>query len=221
MNIKKILAVGAIALISQGALAENFVLRLGDTEYNGTNTIRLKQLLLSQHGINAQNWELVSATMLSKSRFGQGTASLRVGDWVSNTARIYGSPGDYMSAAANTFFRTQFYNQNRHGTGVWQILLQGNHKVRRIVLNMQRRPGGGDWGGGGGGAMPFTRILDCASWANLTHRCEVGGGRPVHVRLVHQASSSPCLPGQTFGLYEFGMWVTEGCRGTFEVRIQP
>ncbi len=215
MILKKLLAIGVIALVGQSAFAERFVLNLGDAEFSGNSVIRLKQMLRDQHGIDARDYNLRGVMILSKTKFGRGTAALKVGDWVSYSQRVYGSPENFNRPNENTFVRTEFRNENRRHDGVWQILLEGNHKVRRIIVAIER-----DFGGGGGGGRTFTQVIDCSSWGRMTTQCAIGGGWPVGVRLLRQMSSTPCVEGRTFGLYQAGVWVSSGCRGTFEVHAR-
>ena len=55
----------------------------------------------------------------------------------------------------------------------------------------------------------------CSSNDERTQRCNVDtrGG----VRLVRQESRSPCIQGRTWGHDRRGIWVSQGCRATFEV----
>jgi hypothetical protein len=57
--------------------------------------------------------------------------------------------------------------------------------------------------------------LRCESHDQRTNYCNVDtrGG----VRLVHQMSDRDCVRGRTWGANERGIWVTDGCRGEFEV----
>ena len=55
----------------------------------------------------------------------------------------------------------------------------------------------------------------CSSNDERTQRCGVDtrGG----VRIVRQESRSPCIQGRTWGHDRRGIWVSQGCRATFEV----
>lgn len=58
-------------------------------------------------------------------------------------------------------------------------------------------------------------LVDCHSNDRRTQFCGVDtrGG----VRLVRQASRASCVEGRTWGYDERGIWVTNGCRATFEL----
>lgn len=241
---RKILSVVTLVLLSQSAFAERFVLRVGDLEYQGSNVIRIKEMLRQQYNIVPQDYELTGVSVLSKTRHGRGTAALKVGQWVSNPQRIYGTPEYFDSRDPRTFYETYFYNDNLYEQGVWQLVLEGNHKVRRIVVDAHLRRGPPGPGPGPGPRPPGpgprppgppphhppgpgpgpgydVQYVECGSWNNNTMFCEPPyGGTPVTARVVRQQSNSPCIFGQTFGLYDRGVWVSGGCRASFEVQTQ-
>jgi len=61
-----------------------------------------------------------------------------------------------------------------------------------------------------------TRIV-CQSNGNERQRCRVAGAESA--RLIAQYSSSPCTEGKTFGTGYDHLWVSDGCRGEFEVTV--
>ena len=61
-----------------------------------------------------------------------------------------------------------------------------------------------------------TRIV-CQSTGNERQRCRVAGAESA--RLIAQYSSSPCTEGKTFGTGYDHLWVSNGCRGEFEVTV--
>ncbi len=69
----------------------------------------------------------------------------------------------------------------------------------------------GRWVGG-----PVQRYVDCQSFNNGYRLCQarVRNG----AQLVQQLSSDPCIQGKTWGVQAGGIWVNNGCRGTFLVR---
>ncbi len=70
---------------------------------------------------------------------------------------------------------------------------------------------GDDYGPGYGGMRSFR----CESSRGRVEHCAVStrGG----VRLVRQLSRGPCVEGSTWGYDRSGVWVSQGCRGEFEV----
>lgn len=214
MGFKAIVGVMCALVVGQTAMArERFQLQLNDAEYIGAQSIPLKQLLKQQYNIRVEDYELVGVRLVAKSRQGQGTAALKVGNWVSNAIRVPGNPQDYNRPGPRTFSDMDFDNGSRRENGVWQIQLQGNIKVRKIVVIAERNFGGGG-GGGGGGTIEQVR---CESIRNSPNRCQVRGQIQA-IRLLQQHSMQACTLGQTFGAQGSVVWVTNGCRGTFEVR---
>lgn len=206
------LAVIGAALIGQAALAqERYELEFNDMTPANGESLRLKQELRRQHGLNAENYELVSARLVAKTRAGRGTATLVVGNWRSRPERV--NMGDFNDRSPRSFDRVDFYNDSRDSRGVWQFDLNGQFQVRKVVLQLERRHGGG------GGGYSYERVR-CESFVKfLTVECRTSG-RPVDVQLLQQFSSSPCIKGQTFGIGRDGIWVSKGCRANFEVTVR-
>lgn len=205
-----------MVLASSTALArERFVLELNDQEFRGNNVLRLKELLRDQHGLNVRQYSLAGVRLVAKTRHGQGTAALRVGNWVSQERQVYGHPSEFDRPGENTFDKVDFSNDSYDSEGPWQMQLQGNFKVRRVVV-LVRRDG---HGGGGGGDIDNVQVVRCESWNRLTAECPTYG-RPVSIRLIQRHSNSPCIPGRTYGAYQQGVWVSNGCRATFEVELR-
>ncbi|MEH6414007.1 DUF3011 domain-containing protein [Pseudomonas sp. CGJS7] len=75
--------------------------------------------------------------------------------------------------------------------------------------------GGGGWNGGGGGWGGGNQVINCDSNKNRQNRCNVTVRRDV--RLIRQNSNSPCIEGQSWGWDRNGVWVSNGCRGQFQV----
>ncbi|HEY0506323.1 MAG TPA: DUF3011 domain-containing protein [Lysobacter sp.] len=75
---------------------------------------------------------------------------------------------------------------------------------------------GGGWGGGhGGGSNNPGQTLYCGSDDNRQRRCNVTVRRDA--RLVRQASKAACIEGRSWGWDRDGIWVSNGCRGDFQV----
>ncbi|MBU8974722.1 DUF3011 domain-containing protein [Lysobacter sp. MMG2] len=75
--------------------------------------------------------------------------------------------------------------------------------------------GGGDGGGHGGGWNNPGQTLYCGSDDNRPRRCNVTVRRDA--RLVRQASKAACVEGRSWGWDNNGVWVSNGCRGDFQV----
>ena len=73
------------------------------------------------------------------------------------------------------------------------------------------RPGWGGWQDDYGGP----RSVRCESGSGRSRRCELRVWRGVE--LSHQLSRAPCIEGQSWGWDRRGIWVSNGCRGEFNV----
>jgi hypothetical protein len=73
-------------------------------------------------------------------------------------------------------------------------------------------------GSGSPGASDTALVrLTCMSHGTARENCPVAGATAV--RLLKQYGSSPCRLSQTFGATSGGIWVSDGCRGEFEVAV--
>jgi hypothetical protein len=70
--------------------------------------------------------------------------------------------------------------------------------------------------GGPGGGSNVTRIT-CSSNSAARQQCGVQGAS--RVALVRQVSSSPCTLNQSYGIGVNHIWVSNGCRGEFDVTV--
>jgi len=139
MSLKKFAVVAASVLMSSTAMAaQRYVLNLNDAEFSGRSVIPLKQLLKRQHGIRVERFDLEQVSMMAKSKHGRATGALKVGNFRSGEQRIHGDPRSYRNDSPFTFDRLSFFNNARRDRGEWQIVLEGNVKVRRIVVVLDR-----------------------------------------------------------------------------------
>jgi hypothetical protein len=84
--------------------------------------------------------------------------------------------------------------------------------------------GGGGYGGSGGYAGAQNRGGGAGGGAPAVVTCESSGGQRAEcdmdtrgeVRLQRQHSKAGCVEGQTYGISKHGVWVSGGCRATFE-----
>ncbi len=126
---------------------QKFVLHVGRRIFQGQSTLPLKRMLRNQYGINVQNFEIDRVRLVAKSRQGRGTARLKIGQWESYPETIQGNPYDFNSNEGYTFDRIMFRNNARFSDrGVWQILMRGNIKVKKVVVFLKRdRDRRGGW----------------------------------------------------------------------------
>lgn len=187
----------------------------GDQQYQGNSVLHLKQDLRAAYpDIRINQSDLVRVQLVAKSRRGQGSAWLQVGNRQSQERRIGGSPLRWNDRRRASFDTVAFNNPGLNSDGVWQIHLQGNIKVRQVVVVI-------DDAFGPGGPGDDNRVtLDCSSWDYQPTYCRANG-YIVAARLLrqHSVGRGQCIQGQTFGVYNGYLWVDYGCRGTFEVRL--
>lgn len=74
--------------------------------------------------------------------------------------------------------------------------------------------GGGDWNGHGPG-WGAGQTLYCGSDDHRQRRCNVTIRRAA--RLTRQMSKAACIEGRSWGWDRGGIWVSNGCRGDFQV----
>lgn len=74
----------------------------------------------------------------------------------------------------------------------------------------------GGYPGGGTGDANVTR-LTCSSQGTARLQCAVPGAS--RVSLVRQLSASPCTLNQSYGIGIGHIWVSNGCRGEFDVKV--
>jgi len=69
----------------------------------------------------------------------------------------------------------------------------------------------------GGNTGSYTTHLTCESQNAARQQCPIAGA--TSIRLVRQISTSPCRLNQSFGIGFGHIWVSNGCRGEFEVTV--
>jgi hypothetical protein len=72
-------------------------------------------------------------------------------------------------------------------------------------------------GGVSGGTGETVQRITCQSQGAVRQRCAVPGA--TQMRLVRQLSTSPCRRDQTYGIGSGDIWVSNGCRGEFDVTV--
>lgn len=119
---------------------ERFVLDFGDSHFRGNPTLFLKRELLNQYpGINIADYRLRRVVLVAKTKAGYGSAQLRVGPELSPQYRVNGAPRSFHSYHPESFDRIRIRNPFHDSWGPWQLFLQGNFKVRKIVLVVEKR----------------------------------------------------------------------------------
>lgn len=139
---KKQMLVGFMVMMAAFATqaAERFPIRFGGEQMRGSNTIMLRQELRRTHGVRAADYRLEKVVLVAKTKAGRGSAYLSVGGRETYDQTIDGRPRDFHTEDRYTYDRYEFYNPQRRGSdGAWQLHLQGNFKIKRVVVFMERK----------------------------------------------------------------------------------
>ncbi len=201
------LAIAGAGAFAQLATADSYDLDFYDEEFNGENVLRLKQRLADEYPeLDVRELELESVTLVAKTRYGRGQARLIVGQDETRWVRVAGNPGDFDNPSRRTFSHEVFdAPYQADSRGVWQMELNGNFKVRSVVLNVlePRR-------------TPRTEYVRCESRSYRYKECATNGSIS-RVWLHEQLSNTRCVRGSNWGVVRDSIWVNEGCRGVFAV----
>lgn len=112
----------------------------GGEHYRGSQTLPLKRMIKAQHpNINLDRFELLRTRVVGKSKAGRGTAILSVGQRQSYPVYLNGNRNDFHVNAPYTWDRHVIQNPKNNSNGPWQIHLQGNIKIKRVVAVLERK----------------------------------------------------------------------------------
>ncbi len=183
--------------------------------YNDGATISLKRELARQYRVSREELEradLVSVTLVAKTKFGEGTAALVVDGYEDSEKRVYGRPHEFHGTDLRSYDEVTFYSEGRRARGDWQLQLRGNFNVWAIAVELRLRPHLPPHG-------PKEELLvSCESNDRRYNTCSLPG-RVYRARLVRQYSRRPCEEGSTWGFDRNYIWVDQGCRADFEVIV--
>jgi hypothetical protein len=114
-------------------------IHLGE-HYRGFNVLKLKQLAKQQHpSLNLQQMKLSSVKLVAKSKRGMGQATLLVGQNFGLSETIGGNRQEFHVEAPYTYDRVRLSSNGMNSQGKWQIELQGNIKVKKVVLIVEQK----------------------------------------------------------------------------------
>jgi len=138
------LMLGLMAIVSPftaNAARERYVLEFDDAHIRASQgapaTIFLKKAFREQYPwVELADMDLRKVVLVAKSKMGRGGAQLRVGEWFTDTYEVAGRPVDFRDRRKITFDEVHFYNPSGSSHGPWQIDLQGNFIVRKVVLEL-------------------------------------------------------------------------------------
>ena len=106
------------------------------TNKGGVDRLALKRKMRDM-GMEPNDFELVAASLVAKSRRGRATAVLRVGGDFAAQQTIAGQPSTFQSPGQ--FNTLRFTNPSNTSDGRWQILLNGNIKIKQVVLELKAK----------------------------------------------------------------------------------
>ena len=242
MNLIKSLAIAVVGISSSLSLAgdfwgleqmrpgrghghghgREFVLRFDDRAYRGQNTLYLKREIQRQYGVDMgqlRQLKLRNVLLIAKTRMGQGTATLQVGHSYSHSYTVMGRKRDFESRDHRTFDHVTIDRPGYSSDGPWQVELNGNFKVRKVIVRTVRRSGRPGGGHPGGDHYGRSFRIACQSFSHIPTNCSVNGYIR-HAYIVHRHSHSRCIQGRTWGFYGNTLWVSSGCRAVFEVSLR-
>ncbi len=133
-----------VLLLHQGAAAAaeriQIVLPFHDVALIPGHVVRLKAETMRIHpDFDFSSVDLDSVDIVAKSRMGQGHIALRVGNQYSERKPIPGRKPDYDDPAAASFHSVSIRHHGASSNGLWQLLVVGYIKIRRVVLHMRPR----------------------------------------------------------------------------------
>lgn len=125
---------------------ERLVLDFGDSHVRSSrgyaSTLYLKKALSEQYPwINVSDYRLRKVVVVAKTKMGRGDVQLRVGPELTGHYRVAGSPRNFHDNDRRSFDRVRIHNPFKDSWGPWQLLLNGNFKVRKVVLVVEERRG--------------------------------------------------------------------------------
>ena len=105
---------------------------------HGHKRVYLRKVFKRQYpGIDILSYDLRRVVVLAKSYRGRSEATLRVGNHRSRTRSIYGQ-SDVFHNPDQGYRTISFKNPKRDSRGLWQLDFNGDVKLDRIVLVLQR-----------------------------------------------------------------------------------
>ncbi|MEO0335873.1 MAG: hypothetical protein AAF202_05745, partial [Pseudomonadota bacterium] len=132
-----------LSIMTSSALAGEFhVLEFNDVELRssrGQDTIQIKRELRGQLGMKAKDYNILSVMMVAKTAAGKGKAKLVVGNKETKQKVIAGNQNRYKAKGERSFDRALFKAPAGAAQGAWQIHLNGNFKIRQVVVEVAKK----------------------------------------------------------------------------------
>jgi len=139
-----LLALLMIFLVPFKAMAssQRYVLEFNDSQVRGHQgqqaTLLLKRSLKQQYPqAEISNMELRRVVLVAKSKMGRGGAQLRVGNRTTPIFTVDGNPRSFNKKQSRSFDRIGFRNPSNNSRGAWQVNLNGNLIVRKVIVDVE------------------------------------------------------------------------------------
>jgi hypothetical protein len=150
-----LLAAGLIFGSAAMAQSRTYTIPMNNKEFKGTNQrIRIKNSLSAAYPrMDFSDSELQYVVIYAKSRVGNGSAELIVGDQSQDRKSVPDAPSPFFGNAPASYNPVRLNNYRLNNHAAWNILLDGNIKVLKIEVRLRGvdDSGPGKPGGGGGG----------------------------------------------------------------------
>ena len=120
--------------------ARTVVIPMYDQHSIGMSSIMVKRLLQQNSpGLNLENMDLKSVTLIAKSKQGRGEATLLVGHSAGYPQMISGTPAGFNRPAPRTYSQVVLHNTNFDSAGKWQVELRGNVKIKEMIVQLKSK----------------------------------------------------------------------------------
>jgi hypothetical protein len=120
--------------------AQNIKIHMYGEHLRGQNVLKIKQLLKQQTGMmNLQGVQIKKVTLIAKSKKGRGQATLVVGQSAEYPETIGGNPRAFQSVSPRSYDRVTLVNTTGSSQGKVQVELQGNIKVKEIIVTIVKK----------------------------------------------------------------------------------
>jgi len=143
-TVKLIFIVWATLLVSVFAQANERIQIELDEHFRRGGVIKLKQEIKNIYpNIRLNRMEILKVRLVAKSKHGGGFAELMVNNRPQESSGIDGSPREFRSNLPRTFHRIVLQHLGRRSTGNWQLHIDGNVKVKKVVVVISEKNGNG------------------------------------------------------------------------------
>ncbi|MGE0763923.1 MAG: hypothetical protein AB7N80_11645 [Bdellovibrionales bacterium] len=184
-------------------------LNYSDFELTSTTYLNLSEDLRRNYPDHLIGRQIAGVTVKAKSKYGNGEATLWIGNAQSRGYRIDGSDHFY-NPADWTFQNVYIEAPSRGRHGQWQLGLSNHMIVRQVTVyfaddnHHHPRPPHSNY-----------ETLDCS----YDNTCRPSG-RIVRARLQYEYSTNECVLNRTWGVTRQYIWTAGYCSARFQVEVE-